>query len=662
MKKLFSKIETKIDNTSKECNNCIGKSFTIGSQTVVVEEVLAEGGFAIVYLVKGSNGAKYALKKLYVNNVVDLNVAKREIQIASGLNGHKNIIGYIDSSLTPKGKDVYEVLLLMPYCQENLLSIMKTLGKANFTETEVLNIFCDICEAVSRLHHCATPIIHRDLKIENILKSDSGHFVLCDFGSATSRILNPTEHGVRNVEEELRRFTTLSYRAPEMVDLYAGKPITTKADIWALGCLLYKLCFFTLPFGESLLAIQNGNFYIPDYSKYSSGLHRLIGYMLEENPDKRPDIYQVSSIAFQLNNKENPVKNLMNKPTPVLDDLPIPRTETEMKKLTARVALTPSRPLNNFLFETAQSEGTSVIPRQRPRGAPTTPLNLANIPLSISPTCKASPAPSPHGPATAAGPSTVPAITPVQNQATVPDIGVPQMPARQLAFGGSTEGNKETKDDNLEKLFEDTGYVDPFKDDGNLALTEESETFGNNQTTVIGSSGAYNQISTGLLEYGSGSSTPPLTPTANSSLFAPPRGHRRNMSDTTAFNKAYASETTQFLAPFDTSIKLKNENSSTHIDELSSLPVNLKQLGASVSTNDLGVPSNDWNPFGSAETGSFQNVSEDHIFGAEFDRIRRCSQSSIPGSVSENVIIAEDPFSCAPFNLSSKNKKISGKQ
>jgi serine/threonine protein kinase len=34
-----------------------------------------------------------------------------------------------------------------------------------FTEREVLRIFCDVCEAVSRLHHCQTPIIHRDLKV-----------------------------------------------------------------------------------------------------------------------------------------------------------------------------------------------------------------------------------------------------------------------------------------------------------------------------------------------------------------------------------------------------------------------------------------------------------------------------------------------------------------
>ena len=95
-----------------------------------------------------------------------------------------------------------------------------------------------------------------------------------------------------------------------MIDLYSGKNITTKADIWALGCMLYKFCFFNLPFGESTLAIQNGTFSIPDNSKYSKGMHQLIKFMLEPDADKRPNIWQVCEVAFRLAGKDNPVQNL----------------------------------------------------------------------------------------------------------------------------------------------------------------------------------------------------------------------------------------------------------------------------------------------------------------------------------------------------------------
>ena len=85
--------------------------------------------------------------------------------------------------------------------------------QSGFKQDEVLDIFCDICAAVSRLHHCQTPIIHRDLKVENVLRSDQGgHYVLCDFGSATAKVLNPSVQGVIQIEEEIKQYTTLSYR------------------------------------------------------------------------------------------------------------------------------------------------------------------------------------------------------------------------------------------------------------------------------------------------------------------------------------------------------------------------------------------------------------------------------------------------------------------
>ncbi|RZB58835.1 serine/threonine-protein kinase HSL1 [Asbolus verrucosus] len=84
--------------------------------------------------------------------------------------------------------------------------------------------------------------------------------------------------------------------------------------------------------------------------------------------------------------------------------------------------------------------------------------------------------------------------------------------------------------------------------------------------------------------------------------------------------------------------------------------------GASASTADVNHPMApdsrslsadvaDWNPF---EEPPFSQMTEDHIFGEEFDKIRRGSQSSIQGVKSRESLVmsvSEDPFGCAPFSL-----------
>ncbi|XP_066234165.1 AP2-associated protein kinase 1 isoform X7 [Saccopteryx leptura] len=386
-------------STSGLGSGYIGRVFGVGRQQVTVDEVLAEGGFAIVFLVRTSNGMKCALKRMFVNNEHDLQVCKREIQIMRDLSGHKNIVGYIDSSINNVSSgDVWEVLILMDFCRGGqVVNLMNQRLQTGFTENEVLQIFCDTCEAVARLHQCKTPIIHRDLKVENILLHDRGHYVLCDFGSATNKFQNPQTEGVNAVEDEIKKYTTLSYRAPEMVNLYSGKIITTKADIWALGCLLYKLCYFTLPFGESQVAICDGNFTIPDNSRYSQDMHCLIRYMLEPDPDKRPDIYQVSYFSFKLLKKECPIPNVQNSPIPAKLPEPVKASEAAAKKTQPKARLTDPIPTTE----------TSIAPRQRPKAGQTQP-NPGILPIqpALTPRKRATVQPPPQ----AAGSSNQPGL------------------------------------------------------------------------------------------------------------------------------------------------------------------------------------------------------------------------------------------------------------
>uniref|UniRef100_A0A8C5M2N2 non-specific serine/threonine protein kinase n=1 Tax=Leptobrachium leishanense TaxID=445787 RepID=A0A8C5M2N2_9ANUR len=398
----------------------IGRVFNIGRHQVTVDEVLAEGGFALVFLVRTSNGMRRALKRMYVNNEQDLQVCKREIQIMRDLSGHKNIVGYIDSSINSmSGGDVWEVLILMDFCRGGqVVNLMNQRLQTGFTENEVLQIFCDTCEAVARLHQCKTPIIHRDLKVENILLHDRGHYVLCDFGSATNKCQNPQTEGVTTVEEEIKKYTTLSYRAPEMVNLYSGKTITAKADIWALGCLLYKLCYFTLPFGESQVSICDGNFTIPDNSRYSQDMHCLIRYMLEPDPEMRPDIYLVSYFAFKLAKRECPVPNVHDSVIPAKLPEPVKAGEAAAKKTTPKARLTDPVPTME----------TSIAPRQRPKAGQTQP-NPGMLPIQPALTPRKRPTvqpvvPSPGTDAPTPSPGQ-PAVKPVAQAQPLPKVAQP---------------------------------------------------------------------------------------------------------------------------------------------------------------------------------------------------------------------------------------------
>ncbi|XP_040201825.1 AP2-associated protein kinase 1 isoform X6 [Rana temporaria] len=398
----------------------IGRVFTIGRHQVTVDEVLAEGGFALVFLVHTGNGMRRALKRMYVNNEHDLQVCKREIQIMRDLSGHKNIVGYIDSSINSiSSGDVWEVLILMDYCRGGqVVNLMNQRLQTGFTEAEVLQIFCDTCEAVARLHQCKTPIIHRDLKVENILLHDRGHYVLCDFGSATNKCQNPQTEGVTAVDDEIKKYTTLSYRAPEMVNLYNGKVITAKADIWALGCLLYKVCFFTLPFGESQVSICDGNFTIPDNSRYSYDMHCLIRYMLEPDPDKRPDIFQVSYFAFKQAKRECPVPNVLDSVIPAKLPEPVKAGEAALKKIQPKARLTDPVPTTE----------TSIAPRQRPKAGQTQP-NPGILPIqpALTPRKRPTVQPAAASPVPAGGiqPTAPPAVQPA-----VKPVAQPQQPVK----------------------------------------------------------------------------------------------------------------------------------------------------------------------------------------------------------------------------------------
>lgn len=159
---------------------------------------------------------------------------------------------------------------------------MNTRLQHRLTEPEVLKIFSDVTLGVAAMHYLEPPLLHRDLKVENVLIAISGGYKVCDFGScAVVQPAGQTPAECRLLEEDIQKHTTLQYRSPEMVDVYRRLPIDEKSDIWALGVLLYKLCYYTTPFEEQgTLAILNAKYTFPSHPSFSERLKNLIGEFL----------------------------------------------------------------------------------------------------------------------------------------------------------------------------------------------------------------------------------------------------------------------------------------------------------------------------------------------------------------------------------------------
>ncbi|KKK23337.1 hypothetical protein P175DRAFT_0505192 [Aspergillus ochraceoroseus IBT 24754] len=297
-----------------------GTKVQVGSHRVVVEKYLSEGGFAHVYVVRlpqavdGSDRA--VLKRVAVPDKSALANMRTEVETMKKLKGHRHIVKYIDSHASQLQGVGYEVFLLMEYCSGGgLIDFMNTRLQNRLTEPEIIKIFSDVAEGVACMHYLKPPLLHRDLKVENVLISRHGSSVLyklCDFGStAPPRPAATSAAEGRLIEDDVQRHTTLQYRSPEMIDVYRKQPIDEKSDIWALGVLLYKLCYYTTPFEEvGQMAILNASFKFPSYPPFSDRLKVFIASMLKESPQKRPNIYLVLREACQMQGKEVPIHDI----------------------------------------------------------------------------------------------------------------------------------------------------------------------------------------------------------------------------------------------------------------------------------------------------------------------------------------------------------------
>lgn len=310
----------------RDQHDFVGQTVELGEMKLRVRRVIAEGGFAFVYEAQDlGSGKDYALKRLLSNEEEKNKAIIQEICFMKKLSGHPNIVQFCSAASIGKEESDTgqgEFLLLTELCKGQLVEFLnKAESKGPLSCDTILKIFYQTCRALQHMHKQKPPIIHRDLKVENLLIGNQGTIKLCDFGSATTIAHYPdynwTAQRRATVEDEMIRNTTPMYRTPEIIDLYSNFPIGEKQDIWALGCILYLLCFKQHPFEDGAkLRIVNGKYAIPEDDTKYLVFHGLIKSMLKVNPEERLTIAEVVShlqdIAAARNvNPKSPITELL---------------------------------------------------------------------------------------------------------------------------------------------------------------------------------------------------------------------------------------------------------------------------------------------------------------------------------------------------------------
>ena len=194
----------------------------------------------------------------------------------------------------------WEARELMEYCPVGLFDYVKNLEKEKkfLPEDEIWEIMYDCVNALGFMHKQQPSMVHRDIKLENIMQGKDGRWKLIDFGSVvrgTIKLKNKDD--VDREEQQIEKYTTQMYRAPEMVDFFGVSEITEKTDIWALGCILYTLMFMKQPFANaSKLAILGAKYTIPPRHRYSPDLVDLLKRMLTADAAKRGSAVELFKI------------------------------------------------------------------------------------------------------------------------------------------------------------------------------------------------------------------------------------------------------------------------------------------------------------------------------------------------------------------------------
>lgn len=244
-----------------------------------IDALVGSGGFAWVY--KGYDPeldvpvALKVLKPQFAGDEMFETRFRREASTAAKLR-HPNII-----KILAVGREGEAVYFVMDYLSQGLVDRLRVMG--TLPEHMLVRVGFDVASALGFAHRQG--VIHRDVKVDNIMFDDHGNAVVTDFGIARAVTKYAEQTGTNMV------VGTPQYFSPEQA---RGLQLDGRADLYSLGVTLFKSATGVLPFqGDDWYEIARQH--VEDQPPrprdlnpaLSKGLERIILRCLEKDPDDR---------------------------------------------------------------------------------------------------------------------------------------------------------------------------------------------------------------------------------------------------------------------------------------------------------------------------------------------------------------------------------------
>jgi eukaryotic-like serine/threonine-protein kinase len=208
-------------------------------ETYEVERLLGEGAFAEVYRVKHRFMGRQAMKVFKAPGATIEEIEKdvAEALLLSSIK-HPNIVEVADVNVLRTRRGEFGYFTMTYVAGGTLERYWRSFGSELMPVEQVVEVMKQVCRGLAVAHSTSPPIIHRDIKPQNILvgfSSNGLHIRLSDFGLA--KAVNP-------LTLLASAKGTLGFKPPESLDNIDS----CAADIWGVGATIYLLLTDEMPF------------------------------------------------------------------------------------------------------------------------------------------------------------------------------------------------------------------------------------------------------------------------------------------------------------------------------------------------------------------------------------------------------------------------------